>query len=241
MRPENDPSWPTCDEPTHVPTAGTVIRHWCIPTRDVLMETKDAGQIVPGLRYCVPVVPTMDLYAEVSINSETYAGGKAAMMALVRDTGQTPDPFGLTTAEEFISLGMWTKGEGRFVMSTAIWAWVDVNEPEKCTAPTHAFAEEMTLQATLKQTDTEAPRANRWTLAFYNQCIVCFGKLGGAPSLPTFDPADFGLGPDNFKPDRGPSGSGGASWQGSVNVPPPPQTAADRTRGLLQARYGNGR
>jgi hypothetical protein len=222
VTPEDDPTWPRCIEHSE--------KHWCNSLRGFLIESGDCGGVEPGLRYCVPVAPELDIYAEVSIDSESMANGTVAMMWLVQPNGTPSDPFGLTQNETLHSLGMWTRGEGRLVMASAVKDWVAANTVPKCDQTSHGFEQEITLQKLMRDADNKFIRANEWCLAFYEMCYVCFGATGGAASPTVFGPDNFtadqfGLGSDNFTPAREQS----TRSQGQQN----------RTRDLLQQRFGN--
>lgn len=202
--PVDDVTWPRCPLPQpdqgpadvgECPRGGQ--RDWCEHTRDFLIKGLDSVEIEFGQRYCVPIVPIHDFYAEVSIDSEVI-GGVCAKLALVFGT----DPFSLN--EDLIHLGMWTQGEGRLVIASIIGDWITANSFNECKASSHSFQQEMALQsqqnAVLK--NGEWAKANRWCLAYYKMCLPCYDtNKAKASSFVDFDASSFGL--DDTVHDRG--------------------------------------
>lgn len=164
MRPQEDPTWPECDicQPTPI---------WCEHIRDLLARARDAHDIEPGLRFCCPVFPVQDVFAEVSIKPDEIAPGMAEM-ALVRE-----DIF--TGEEEFFELGLWTRGEGRFSIAAVIQDWIIGHKPDKCQASAHGFNEEMMLA---KMKGTIAEKVSNWYLAFYDTCGPCYTRMSNVAS-----------------------------------------------------------
>lgn len=193
MKPEDDVTWPRC--PAHTNSSGHAARHWCDHVRTILVEGRDAPDIEPGARYCVPIVPSLDMFAEVSIGSDLIAG-ISADLALVKGS----DPFAMN--EDLIPLGRWATGEGRLVIASVVSDWAEGHAPDKCTASRHGFPEEMTLQGRPKD-DNTFWKANKWCLAYYGHCYPCQVATqmpGGVTASPVinFDASSFGVNPNEF-------------------------------------------
>lgn len=216
--PDQDPTWPVCHFTP--PCAGD----WCPHVQNYLYDGKDGERLDFGMRICVPVQPSLGFYAEVSIDSESISG-IMAKLALVRE-GVVKDPFGIDT-EELISLGMWTVGEGRFVIALALANWIE-GQPaiDKCIWHAHSFQQEMRLQ----HPDSKHPafqKANNWCLAYYGMCYPCYEadqQKQGAAVIPDFTGSAFGMG--EVEPPRGGAAAGATPRQ-------------NRTRDALRQRYGN--
>jgi len=226
--PDQDPTWPQCtvqacgnkrELDPFVPSPG-----WCNHIQQTLYDGKDGEKLDFGMRICVPIQPHLGFYAEVSIDSESISG-IMAKLALVRES-VVKDPFGMDN-EELISLGMWTAGEGRFIIALAIGNWIE-GQPaiDKCIWHAHSFQQEMKLQ----HADAQHPmfqKANNWCLAYYGMCYPCYEadqQKQSAAIVPDFTGGAFGMG--EVDPPRGRASAGVTPRQG-------------RTQQLLQQRYGN--
>jgi hypothetical protein len=153
----------------------------------------DAPGIEPGSRYCVPIVPTADLYAEVSIAVDAIAGVAYNFALVITDA--------FSMEEELISLGLWTAGEGRLVMASSINDWMGVlPDVVTCNAGTHGFKEEMELQ---KDPSPVAVKATRWCLAYHKCCFPCYKVrqntvLGTGRTIQDFTASSFGIQAGDF-------------------------------------------
>lgn len=210
MRPEDDERWPNCSFHS--------TKHWCDVTRQFMIDGNDHYLIEPGIRYCVPIVPTMDLYAEVSIDSEAVIpdsyGFGLVMFA---------DPFSME--EEIQSLGLWTRGEGRLSMAASVNDWVEGYADDKCNAQSHSFEQEMHYQ---KMNGSLEIKANRWCLAYFKRCYPCIKELENkstATQVVNFDATSFGVNPSEFR-------SGGSQ---TFNT----NARQNRARDALRNRFGN--
>lgn len=213
MSPEDDVTWPRC--PVHTNSSGHGARHWCDVVRTFLVKGRDADDIDPGGRYCVPIVPSLDLFAEVSIGSELIA--ISADLALVKGS----DPFAMN--EDLIPLGRWATGEGRLVIASVVSDWAEGHASDKCTATSHGFHQEMILQERAKVNDPTFWKANKWCLAYYGNCYPCHtAKPKTADDGPvSFNASSFGVDPNDF---GGSSGSTVGNRQ-------------QRTRDALRSRF----
>lgn len=212
MTPVEDASWPPC------PDHGE--RHWCSYTAHYLAENKDADIIVPGLRYCVPMFPDYNLYAQVAIDPAEIAPG-IAYLSLVISKPFAPDD------EDLIEMGLWTQGEGRLVMYRTIESMIEFGHDDKvCNYLKHSFPQEMQLQEEIKRDENGvAKRANTFALYYHGRCIVCHRNEDTVAVDPeqSWTASSFGVNPEDFK------GRGGA-----------PQTGRQqRTREALNNRFGN--
>lgn len=166
MKPDDDVTWPVCDQHTD--------SHWCSHVRDLLALDEDAKSIEAGSRYCIPIVPESDLYAEISIDPEQI--GIAHRLALVKTS--LHEQFGMDN-EELVYLGMWTPGEGRRVICDIVADWTLANsEGAVCEYYSHSFKEEMYIQNVLSKEELSSvlSRSHHWTLAFYKKCFPCYQK-----------------------------------------------------------------
>lgn len=181
MIPEDDASWPRCIE--HIK------QHWCDTTRTILLEGGDANSIQPGTRICVPITPTEDLYAEVSIDSKDTSG--LYKMAIVKPVEQ----FSIAMDdEELIDVGFWMPGDGRFTISATIQQHAESEQPERCTYTKHGLEAERELKRMEQDAVDPLMRANRWTLFCYNKCLPCW-RMGQRILGNWNNPDDnFGLG-----------------------------------------------
>lgn len=186
MTPDDDVMWPFCRIHNDPAT-----QHWCSWTRDSFVNGDDVESIEQGMNYCVPIVPVRYLYAEVVIDSKLISGVCAKLFLV------TESPFNLSVSsdDDMIPLGLWTKGDGRLTIASVINDWVQGVVPEKCTATSHSFAQEMSIQKLTEPTDI---KANNWCLAYYNMCLPCYEdiKKNTVPT-PDFTANSFGLDPND--------------------------------------------
>jgi len=208
VNPPDDAKWPIC--------AMHGDRHWCDNIREHILAHKDGVDIEPGLRYCVPVAPAFELYAEVSISDQMIADLAAPMSLVLPEVNG--DPFGMN--ENLVELGMWSRGEGRMVMNAAVLDWME-NRPHQCEASSHNFSEEMKLQQFIGP-GGHSPNtiANNWCLAYYKMCYICYTIPKDAP--PEWTAANFGL-------------------TGFSGQQQPATGRQNRTRQALQQRFGQQR
>jgi len=184
MMPEDDFSWPDC--PEHGDK-----KHWCQKVREILVAGEDA--IEPKLITCVPIVPELDIYAPVSIG-DAVIPMTTYNLSLVpaEDPFAMPDPDG--DSDEGPSLGLWTVGEGRLVITTILIDWASGSPHTRCISSSHGFAEEMKVQ----KSDKRGKDADRWSLAYYGTCWPCQQKrlpplAGSGASQINFTATSFGL------------------------------------------------
>lgn len=217
MKPQDDPFWPECREHP-LPDPWAPVKHWCDFIAEYLREGNDAGNIETGLRYCVPIVTSMDIWAEVSIANDM--GGDMGSIYLVVD-----DPSTLSMEEDLEYLGIWTRGEGRLSMALVLNDWITARNPGACRADSHGFAQEMKLQDLQKATTDLAAfnKSNAWYLVTNGRCIVCkdlpTSSAASAAVAGSFTAASVGL--------------GGLATPRSTN------SSQQRTRDLLKNRFGN--
>lgn len=225
MTPADDPIWPECHE--HRTPSGQTEHHWCDWTRQTLVDGGDVQDIIPGMRYCVPIVPTLDLYAEVSIGSEQ----------IITDTYELSlvNSEAFTLNEDFVNIGLWVRGEGRLTMSSVIDDWTMVFTNEVCKISSHGLNEQRhcdEIARTPSRPDFQ--KAMRWCLGYHDMCWPCHKKtlniqpaqqrvtvnVSGDPS--TFGSSQFGInaGDFNVSSDRR-------------------SRRADQTRDALRQRFGN--
>lgn len=190
MMPEDDPSWPVCQDHAHNDSYPTD-QHWCDWTRDYIVIGKDAEDILSGSRICVPVVPQLGFYVEVSIDSEMIAGMTAQLSIVGHEVPFSPN-------EELFPLGMWMKGEGRLIIGSAITDWMNGQAYSECKATSHGFKQEMQV----KEFKSSAAhlKANKWCLAYYGRCWPCRNETltpdGNSPV--SFTASSFGLNASEF-------------------------------------------
>jgi hypothetical protein len=185
MMPEDDPTWPECNE-----HPGN--RHWCEQTAYLFKQNLDAQHIQPGLRYCVPIIPVKDAYAEVVIAIEVI-NNLFSNMFLIKNEGAV-----FSGAGQEIPIGFYTKGEGRLSMASVIADWADGIVPDKCSSPTHGYKEERSVVALLQSGDDLTKKLYWWDLAYHDMCSFCWMRRINAgmtlmPSAETMgiDPNDF--------------------------------------------------
>lgn len=160
ISPEEDPNWPICLD--HFDKGD---KHWCELTRADMLVALDGESISPGTRVLVPIVPEYDIYAEVSLDVTLLAGIMCGL-ALVKET----DAFSLD--EELIPLGLHTLGEGRFVISSTIQAWMEGFEPLRCEYHNHSYKQEMEYEQ--GKYSAVFKKANRACLTMYGKCYPCW-------------------------------------------------------------------
>lgn len=181
MRPEADPSWPQC--------AQACQEVWCTHVRDYLIANKDAPAIQPGMRYCVPIVPTHMMFAEVAIGQPLMPG--SALMFLIKSVPYSQD-------EEEVQLGMWSAGEGRMSMADVINDWIRSELPENrdpdCPNSAHQFKDMQVI--TRHRDDKVWMKANDWSILINNMCYPCWVRYQQSNS------GDFGLDPNNVEAPR---------------------------------------
>lgn len=190
VNPADDPTWPICHD-CPIPEGADptkYLKHWCASTRQFLLEGRDASHITWGLRYCIPIAPEEDWWAEVSIATEKLAGISGMLYLIKRN-----DAF--STEEEEVSLGLWTQGEGRASMSYALNSWIDSQDTEKCTWRGHGFEEEMKWQALQKSANSKGKKIDRWCLAYYGCCSICwaFGNAASQQAVADMNAATYGI------------------------------------------------
>lgn len=163
MTPRDDAIFPICGDACEVWQEN----EWCPHVRDMLLRNRDASSIFPMSRICVPVSPVNKVWAEVSIGEEIAPG--MADFSLVKS-----QPF--TNDEEFVSLGMWTQGEGRSSMSSVIQEWaasfpVDTH----CKVTFHGTVQQSLVDTLVFGSYQWA--ANQWHLNVDNACSYCYAKI----------------------------------------------------------------
>lgn len=176
ITPEDDPRWPACNHGE---------KHWCDEVRAVLISGSDGVSMSPGDRVLIPVVPSYDLYAEVSLDVEVI-GGMMVKLTLVKTK------FVFSPDELLVPLGLHTLGEGRLVIAQALSAWMEGFEPEKCTYHNHSFPQEMEIGAN-KNVELFV-KANRACLTIHDKCFPCWKSDNAAASSPIGGADDYGLG-----------------------------------------------
>jgi hypothetical protein len=222
--PSDDTTWPDCSvHPDDNSPGAQVAHHWCDWTREYLVKGLDAEEIRFDMgSLAVPMVPKHDLYAEVTIGEEVIPGLSYMLKLVVPKDSQ---PFAMPDDDDMIDLGLYTRGEGRLVMATAINDWASSYDGE-CKATTHGFPEEMLVQGAQNANDVQMLKAIKWCIAYYKKCYFCNIKsqqnTGVAP-VPDFSASSFGVNPDDFR--------GGNR--------PPANARQNRARDALRSRYGN--
>lgn len=226
MTPADDPQWPDCTD--HPTPSGQAEHHWCDWTRGWLVNGLDAPDITPGMRYCVPVIPTLNLYAEVSIGSDQIITDTYEL-SLVKSEA-------FTMNEDFVNIGLWVRGEGRLTMSSVIEDWSMVFTNEVCRVTTHGLNEQRHCDQIARSTDLASPekKAMRWCLGYHDMCWPCYKKtlnvqpaqqqrttvtVSGDPS--TFGSSQFGI------------------HAGDFNVSSSRNSRQERTRDALRQRFSN--
>jgi hypothetical protein len=245
VTPDDDGLWPACDDHGG---GGLGVKHWCEWTLGFMRENKDAAAIQPGLRYCVPVLPAYDIYAEVSIDARLIAN-MSAELNLVKT-----DPFDQTN-EELIQMGLWTIGEGRFIIASTLLSWAE-NAPAQCSSVGHALEEEMQVKA-LRSTEMGV-KMNGWFLAYHKSCKPCYDKMVskaerakaiGNTGGSTWSATSFGVDPKDFRT-SGATSSASTSGQGGLSINMVTGVSGqspngnfvsrdERTRQALADRFGN--
>lgn len=201
MNPSDDILWPKCG--LHKES------HMCDETREVMINFKD--HMEPGLRHSVPIEPSLNIYAEVSINPTSVIKDLSYKIFLVRN-GDLPN-----SDPEMIDLGLWNFGEGRLVVSSVIQGWVKSVVPDRCTSHYHSFKQEMELQ----NLPPSLEKANDWCLAYHDRCYPCHRQsFTRVPPDAAFNAASFGL--------------GGISSQGNTGI----TSSQERAREALNNRFG---
>lgn len=181
MIPEDDPTWPDCSQhPDHA---------WCNERMDYLRFNSDAASLTTGMRYCVPIVPTLGMFAEVGIENEIMPG--AAPMYLVRSVPYTQD-------EVLIQIGMWSKGEGRLSMADVLSDWLrgqnNWDKDLRCPNSSHGWNEAQELS---RQKDEPWKKGNAWCIVMYQMCIPCYVKYQAGAQQ-----GNFGINTTAVPPDR---------------------------------------
>lgn len=179
MEPADDPLWPHCSKCNEGVNAG-----WCEHVRQDMIENRDL--IKKGTRVCVPILPARAEWAEVSISPNLIAD-ICADAALV-----IPGALFSDEEEELVSLGLWSKGEGRLVLAEMISQWIKSLDTEVCTWGTHGLSEEMQLQSIFKK-DALARQANLWSIATRSRCLICSKKSSEWDQIQLSSDTNFGL------------------------------------------------
>lgn len=187
MTPEDDPYWPKCQHG---------VKHWCDTVSQMMSTNGDSIHIEPGVPICVPVFPSLELYAHVTVDTDEVVPNFCHTLWLVLDSDL--DPFNIgnaTIATE--NIGLWTVGEGRIAMASTIMDWTEAFGMDHiCTGPRHGFREEMLIKQREEMQDQTWIRANQFAIRYLKHCIPCDNATKpefGAPSS-TFTGTDFGMG-----------------------------------------------
>lgn len=182
MKPEDDPTWPTCvyQNSDNLPQCDDYrATQWCSHVSGALADGLDASEIEPSVRTCVPIAPKLGLYAEVAIElleNQTSVG----YLQLVRK-----QPFSLD--ESLVNMGLWTRGEGRISMWSVIISQVasyDIGD-KRCKQSAHGFSEEQKVSQMLPNGKQSYIDAHKFTLSMWDMCLFCWQKsqmLTGAAS-----------------------------------------------------------
>lgn len=175
MIPDDDATW------LHCQNGCDPSLKWCSHVRQYYIEGLDGSDIELGMRYCVPIVPALDVWGEVAIDSEALAPGMAYMY-LVKSV-----PF--TQAEDLIQLGLWSRGEGRASIAGVIEDWIKSQDGSECKNSSHGFKEETRIKSL---SHGEAfNKANSWSILINSMCLPCFEKWNKVTSNIG---SNFGLG-----------------------------------------------
>lgn len=213
MTPEDDKTWPKCE-------VHRSARHWCQWTREYFAEGRDADTITFDYgRIVVPVVPQMNLYAEVTIGDEVIPGLSYALHLILEGS----DPFPTPADELLVEMGLYTRGEGRLTISSALQDWSS-REVDHCPSPRHGFAEEMNMQQGMKNNNEYLAKANLWCIASRGVCYFCFMRdheRQQSGKTTTFNASDYGIS----------SASIGAAARSSQDV------RTQQLRDALRSRY----
>lgn len=202
MVPIDDPSWPVCPALPDLscPNWAGNGNGWCGHVRQFLIGGSDGSDLTPGGDYCVPVVPTMGLFAKVNLGTTLIVPEpKMVQMSLVKPA---ESPF-LTDPEDFIALGLHTEGEGRFTIALAVKDWVrsKLTSESRCEWHTHSIQQERAIQVGLN--NEQYMEAHRWCLAYYDKCFECYqsgnnlpfsGTVTDQSGLRTWSASSFGIG-----------------------------------------------
>jgi hypothetical protein len=243
VTPQDDPAWPICHDGSPLPD-GCKEYHktrWCEHVRWEMLNADDKMDF--GMRHVVPVFPHLGFYAEVSVDTERIADVMATLALVI-----TTDPF--SQDEEFESLGLWTKGEGRLIVAGAINNWTEAQEAEQCTYAGHSYNQEMKLNYWRNvDPNVQQPsgmdyasfwKANKWCIAYHKMCYPCY-ELENASSVsdPTFGLADV-TAPRSNTPNQQARGNrnraAGGNQINTTGTPAPGRPSS--TRDLLRSRQG---
>ena len=177
----------------HAPVEGAY--HWCQHIEQMIFRGEDAHLLHPTMTIEVPVFPTTDAYAQVTIGDPLKEGQPFALMWME----YAPDIGRLKR----IPLGFWNDGEGAFSIRAVILdylrsqleeseEWKEGNIRTACpTKSQHSFEHQTKMQL-LAQNDANWKFKCLWNIVLEGACTICVEETAG-------DPTNFGINPDSVK------------------------------------------
>lgn len=158
---------------------------WCEHMEDVVFNHLDTetlwgwglkdNETLAGQPVYVPIVPTVNQWAEVEFGDPLGVGYKLYLKTPPNDPWVTVDFF----------LGFISPGEGRQVIRGMIGSWFETNMEAigsltKCRATSHDFAAERTFKRDLENSRSFA---QRWCLYATGFCLTCSAKVDTVDDL----------------------------------------------------------
>lgn len=121
----------------------------------------------------VPVMPSKNLWARVTTEGEVLPGNTMILLPHLWVSNTLND----------IELGALQNGEGRHVLRTMIFDWMEAMEFQwVCHSPAHGYREQAELRG---NTAGNLRLAEQYSILAYGKCLACSNRSVG------FDPADF--------------------------------------------------
>ena len=186
IKPTQDPSWPICtaDNCPEVYEG----KHWCERVADIMRKGEDLVHI-GATGFCVPYLPSQELYVEVRIDNEVNPERMPGVYRLyvVKNTPLVPAPHDRTEIE----LALWSQGEGRASICLTVRDWVrglGGGGHVPCRFVRHGYKENMKQE----KFDHQQWEINDFFCATESACWFCYNtaQAVGSDGTSFLDPTD---------------------------------------------------
>lgn len=194
-----------CNNPDHHPD-GVAIKDWCDHIQMMIYRGEDAVLLHPTMTVEIPVFPTEDAYAQVTIGDPQVEGASFALMWM----DYTPD----VGRPKKIPLGFWNDGEGALSIRTVILDYLRANLHQgedwttngskivsKCPSGSQHGMDKQRMMQIRAQADPNWRFKCLWNIVLEGCCTLCYEETAGLGD------DNFGITPESVKTGARPSSS----------------------------------